>query len=203
MKPAVLLVSLFMRGLAAAQLLQSKPFKLIVRSEDKELNGRAFGTCSEKIDGMSLSSMCLINSTGTFDSSAIFHLVTEQDAQSGPGGVAGYLIYYIHKNPQSMSFFNFPSSNVALTLFYSGIGSGQPVGFDEHQQMNYVAAFDDTTSPPSASTRVLKNWYFCTTRYMTEQPLQTLNWVIGIAKPQNPSCVKVDVERQFVEGTSE
>lgn len=98
-----------------------------------------------------------------------------------------------------MLIYDEPSTNVAIALFYPGTGPAQPVGFDENEQMNLVTALNDTTSPPNALTpRVLKNWHVCTTHYASYTYNHTLNWVMGIAKPQNPSCVKVDVKRQFV-----
>ncbi|QPG96437.1 hypothetical protein C2857_004194 [Epichloe festucae Fl1] len=194
MKPAVLLTSLSMGGLAAAQQVQSKPFKLIVQSEDKELNGRAFNLCHE---GAAIESVCLYK-----DSSAIFHLNTTQGAQPGPGGLAGYLTSDVPAKPpipSSMIFYTEPSTNVAIAFFYPGSGPTQLVGFDEQEHMNVVTTLDDTTSPPNDSTpRVLKNWYVCTTHYTSYTYKNTLNWVMGNAMPQNPSCVKVDVKRKFV-----
>ena len=59
---------------------------------------------------------------------------------------------------------------------------------------------DDTVTPPTDETaKVLRNWYICETNYSGYQ-YWTLNWVLGDAKakPQNPSCVKVQVKRKFI-----
>lgn len=97
-----------------------------------------------------------------------------------------------------MWFYSDPSTNVALPLFYPGNSNIQYVGFDKDDLMNVVSYLDDTKSPPTGQTpRVLKQWYVCNT-YYTGYTYQTLSWVLGNGKPQNPSCVKVDVKRKFV-----
>jgi hypothetical protein len=58
---------------------------------------------------------------------------------------------------------------------------------------------DDTVSPPVGLEEVdkVQNWYVCLTRYA--YLYETLVWKIGITgEPQNPSCQKVQVYRQFV-----
>lgn len=100
--------------------------------------------------------------------------------------------------PSAMTFYSDPSTNVALPLFYPGRDNVQYVGFDNSDLMNIVSYLDDTKNPPTSDgPRVLKNWYVCKT-YYSGYTYQTLAWVLGIAEPQNPSCVKVDVKRKFV-----
>jgi hypothetical protein len=96
-----------------------------------------------------------------------------------------------------MLFSTDPSTNVAHLQFFPGNNNAQYVGFDKDDLLNIVSYLDDTKSPPTSLARVLKRWYVCTT-YTTGYTYQTLNWVLGNAKPQNPSCVKVDVKRKFV-----
>lgn len=99
--------------------------------------------------------------------------------------------------PSSMSFYSNPSTNVALPLFTPGNNKPQVVGFQD-DEMIIVTYMDDTKTPPTSLTpRVLKQWYVCDTIY-TSRVYQTLNWRMGRGDPQNPSCVKVAVKREFV-----
>ena len=56
---------------------------------------------------------------------------------------------------------------------------------------------DDTVSPPKDKTKPFYRWYVCTTTWEL-YVYQTLAWVIGKGNSENPSCVKVDVERVFL-----
>lgn len=100
---------------------------------------------------------------------------------------------------ESMSFYSDPSTNVAMPLFEPSFSS-QSVTFDNKGRLAILSYLDDTQIPPSSNNvTALKNWYVCQTNYSGYQ-YRTLNWVMGnaSAKPQNPSCVKVEVERKFV-----
>lgn len=98
-----------------------------------------------------------------------------------------------------MSFYVDPSTNVALPLFEPGYTS-QQVTFGDEDDLAIFSYLDDTQTPPTGQeVKVLKNWYVCQS-YFTGYQYQTLNWVLGNedAEPQNPSCVKVEVQRDFV-----
>jgi hypothetical protein len=99
-----------------------------------------------------------------------------------------------------MSFYVDPSTNVALPLFEPGYET-QNVAFEQSTgAMAIFSYLDDTVTPPTVDkVRVLKNWYVCE-YYFSGYVYHTLNWVLGdaSAKPQNPSCVKVQVHRKFV-----
>lgn len=100
---------------------------------------------------------------------------------------------------EPMSFYTDPSTNVALPLFEPGYDT-QPLTVDEEGLLGIFSYLDDTQSPPTGDkVKVLKNWYVCQS-YYTGYQYETLNWVSGngSAKPQNPSCVKVEVQRKFV-----
>ncbi|KAK2595468.1 hypothetical protein QQS21_006808 [Conoideocrella luteorostrata] len=193
MKPTAILSAIAVGGLVAAQEIQSKPFNLIIQSANKELNGRAFATCHS---GAAIESLCLSNSR-----KEVFHHNTTEGSQPGPGGLAGVLTWTLPSQPpipSSMRFSIDPSTNVAISVFFPGGEDSQYVGFDKNEQMNIVSYLDDTKSPPTGTTpRELKNWYLCTT-YYSSYTYQTLSWVYGNGKPQNPSCVKIDVKRKFV-----
>lgn len=98
-----------------------------------------------------------------------------------------------------MSFYSDPSTNVAMPMFEPSYDQ-QDVFFDKSGQMAIYSYLNDAVTPPTGETvRVLKNWYICET-YYSAYTYTTLNWVLGNskAKPQNPSCVKVQVERKFI-----
>lgn len=100
---------------------------------------------------------------------------------------------------EPMNFYSDPSTNVALPLFEPGY-SIQYITFDKKGQVAILSFLDDTRDPPTSNTvKALKNWYVCKT-YYTGYRYRTLSWVMGngSAKPQNPSCVKVEVQRKFV-----
>lgn len=95
-----------------------------------------------------------------------------------------------------MQFYYDPSTNVALPLF-EPTETGQQVGFDSTNRMHVQSYLNDTANPPT-STQVhgYYRWYVCSTNF-EGYVYQTLAWVMGNGKPENPSCEKVDVIRKF------
>ncbi|WPH03889.1 Hypothetical protein R9X50_00677200 [Acrodontium crateriforme] len=192
---AILSGSALLAGLAAAQTVQSKPFNLIVENaQNKSINGLGFASCHE---GAAIESLCL-----GYDK-ATFYLNTTQGGQSGVtgDGVPGVLNWNLKGSnfveSEGMSFFVDPSTNVALPLFEPAYQS-QYVAFDGKDLMNIQSYLDDTKSPPnSEQARALYRWYVCNSNF-EGYVYQTLNWVLGNGKPQNPSCQKVDIKRVFI-----
>lgn len=95
-----------------------------------------------------------------------------------------------------MSFSYNPASNVALPLF--GFNEQQYVGIDRND-LFYVAQYTtDTVMPPTylKKPKKLYNWYICET-YFSSYTYYTLSWVAGVYPPQNPTCQKVSVKREF------
>lgn len=91
-----------------------------------------------------------------------------------------------------------PSSNVALPLLQPGYDT-QSVAFDGDDNLAIFSYYDDSKEDPtSGEVRAINNWYACQTYYAGYQ-YQTLAWVLGKegSKPQNPSCIKIDVKRVF------
>jgi hypothetical protein len=106
----------------------------------------------------------------------------------------------IEYESEPMSFYSDPSTNVAMPMFQPSY-EVQSVMFDKSGHMGIYSYLDDTVTPPTGDkVKILRNWYVCET-YYSGYTYHTLNWVMGdaSAKPQNPSCVKVVVERKFVE----
>ncbi|KAG5949817.1 hypothetical protein E4U53_005731 [Claviceps sorghi] len=183
---AALLLSLA-SGLVAGRYNRSKPFNLVIESSDKELNGQAFQACHT---GAAIESICLIK-----DSKATFYLETSE-GRPDTEGVLEWVLQSRPPIPSFMSFFIDPASNVALPLFEPGYG--RQVGFDEKSELYIASSVDDTKLPPKATPlRAVKSWYVCDT-YFEGYSYKTLAWVLGIGKPQNPSCVKVQVKRKFI-----
>ena len=92
-----------------------------------------------------------------------------------------------------------PTTNVALAILSPGYDQTQ-VAFDSTNAMKILGFVDDTHTPPNYTTPyALDNWYVCQTLYSSYQ-YQNLAWIVGNGsqKPQNPSCIKVDVKRHFV-----
>ncbi|RCI08387.1 hypothetical protein L249_8859 [Ophiocordyceps polyrhachis-furcata BCC 54312] len=188
----------FLGRFAAAQSVQSKPFHLVIESSDKHINGQGFTACHT---GAAIESLCIYNKAER----STFYLNTTEGSESPlknyePSGV---LVWNLPVQPttysESMSFSVEPSTNVALPLFEPS-PSSQYVTFDRQGRLAIVSYLDDTHSPPSGSQpRGLRNWYLCHT-YYSAYSYHTLNWVLGSgkAKPQNPSCVKVEVRRLYV-----
>ena len=98
-----------------------------------------------------------------------------------------------------MSFFIDPATNVALPLFEPGAASeAMNVAFDSDHLMNIQTSYDDSVSPPTDNTtKALYRWYICETNFEGNTH-PTLAWVQGTAEPQNPSCVKASIKREFI-----
>ena len=88
------------------------------------------------------------------------------------------------------------ASNVALPLFEPGYPNTQ-IAFDSLNRMNIQNYVDDTVSPPAESTVALYRWYICQTQY-SGYLYYTLSWVMGEFPPQNQTCCKATIVRQFV-----
>ena len=176
--------------------IQSKPFRLQLVSSDKALDGKGIAACHT---GAAIESLCIVKGKGV----NLYFNTTEGDTEQAPGYTkTGALIYNLPINPtpvsSPMSFSYEPSTNVALPLFTPGYET-QYIAFEKKNSLMTIFSYvNDSTNPPTANVVTpLKNWYVCNTYYLSYQ-YQTLAWVLGSGKPQNPSCVKVDVKRVFV-----
>ncbi|KAK2766282.1 hypothetical protein FQN54_007799 [Arachnomyces sp. PD_36] len=184
-------------GAVVAQEVKSDPFNLVIESDDKKLDGQQLVACHT---GAAIESLCLYGDTGSE-----FYVNTTKGSQSPLDGYdpSGKLIWDLplgnETAPSPMSFWSDPSTNVALPLLQPGYDA-QYVSFGEEDRLAIISYLDDTKTPPTGdSAYALKNWYVCQS-YFSGYQYQTLNWVFGNAeaKPQNPSCVKVDVVREFI-----
>jgi hypothetical protein len=184
---------------------QSKPFNLIVVSSNKTINGASLIACHEgaAIEGLCISTMPSLK--GATASTYQFNTSDFESVGNARAGKTGILTYELRggnfneSEPLSLSYS--PTSNVAVPLFSPGYES-QEVAFDQSGHLNIQGYIDDTTDPATiggstgTATKPYYNWYVCTT--YAGYTYQTLAWVVGRNKPQNPTCVKVDVKRVFV-----
>ncbi|TQV94353.1 hypothetical protein V2A60_002611 [Cordyceps javanica] len=199
MKFTTLATSVLLSGLAAADDIQSKPFKLVLDSEDGTLNGKSISACHS---GAAIEGLCI---GGTSDNAYTSYYLNTTEGSTSPVkgyGPSGKLVWNLPLQGQSeseaMQFFYEPSTNVAHPLFEPSYTATFVAFGDEDNELAIFSYVDDTVNPPKAGDfKALKQWYACTT-YYTGYTYQTLNWVVGNGKPQNPSCVKTEVKRVFV-----
>lgn len=217
MKVITAISALLFVGAATADI-QSKPFHLVIQSAQKSINGEKLAACHS---GAAIESLCLAGSGSNFHLNTTKGEEAPIKGQGLPGTLVWRLPYTgednsmfplkpltshtltileIEYESEPMSFYSDPSTNVAMPLFEPGYGV-QSVMFDKDGQMGIYSYLDDTVTPPTGDkVKILRNWYICET-YYSAYTYHTLNWVMGDAqaKPQNPSCVKVVVERKFIE----
>ncbi|RCI08519.1 hypothetical protein L249_8884 [Ophiocordyceps polyrhachis-furcata BCC 54312] len=200
MKLIITISALLLGSFVTADDVQSKPFNLVIQSAaDKVLNRQRFSACHS---GAAIESFCV---SGRFG--ADFYFNTTEGSQTPIPGYEppGVIVWNLplggepNHVSEPMTFWNDPSTNVALPLLQPG-NDRQYVTFDKDNQLAIFSYLDDSHTPPTGNElKPLKNWFVCQTYYSGYRYL-TLAWVMGngSAKPQNPSCVKVEVERRFV-----
>jgi len=197
--------STFFAGLLAASASvvtaqyynQSAPFNLIVASRNSTLNGSTLTACHE---GAAIEGLCLGAKNPTSNLfSYNFNTTDDGAASNSTIGAPGYLTYLLHggnfnfSEPLELSYN--PITNVAVPLF-TPADSGTAVAFDSHNRLNLQGYLDDRTYPLTYdSTGAYYRWYVCDTD--VGYTYKTLAWVMGEFRPENPTCVKVDVIRVF------
>lgn len=189
---------------SAQYLNQSKPFHLVLVSKNNTINGDTLSACHT---GAAIESLCLSNSNSTSKPSPIAPAVftfNTSDSVFVPNvtlGVPGIVTYQLPANPpipESLGLSFDPTTNVALPLLWPGDTLATTMAFDSKNLLNIQGYVDDTVSPIVAGNyTAYYSWYSCNTYYAGYQYV-TLAWVVGETKPQNPSCVKVDVKRKFI-----
>ena len=91
------------------------------------------------------------------------------------------------------------TSDVAIPIIAPGNTTAVTVSFTSSGCLYFSKYHDDTVSPPVYLKAPLKveNWYTCLTRW--SYLYVTLSWKIGMkGEPQNPSCQKARVIREFI-----
>jgi len=85
-----------------------------------------------------------------------------------------------------MQLFVDPLYNVAIPLLFPGSDQYNVVTWSNHSKL-LIGYYEGPKED---------RWYICTTHY--SYTYQTLAWIIGKGKPENPTCQKVSVHRKLV-----
>ncbi|EKD12637.1 hypothetical protein MBM_09206 [Drepanopeziza brunnea f. sp. 'multigermtubi' MB_m1] len=188
---------------------QSAPFNLVLSSRNKTLDGSKLYACHE---GAAIEGLCVAKtapaSSGVFTLvplSPVTHLERNytdingppQDSETGYTGLITWLLVGGNfVTSSSLQLQPSATSNVAVPLFFPGPEGYANFGFDKDDRLFVPSYIDDTVTPPVYRKERLYRWYACLTNagYVYE----TLAWVVGTCKPQNPTCEKVTVKRVFI-----
>ncbi|KAG9237457.1 hypothetical protein BJ875DRAFT_453764 [Amylocarpus encephaloides] len=172
--------------------VQSKPFFLVLKSHNQTINGSYLYPCHE---GAAIEGLCLGEKRAD-DYGQFTHNTSAQTPLPTSGLLTWELRGFNFNVSSAMRFQYNDASNVAIPLFFPGNSDYNAVNFTEAGVMNILSYQDDTKPLPNYSGGPLCRWYICTTYY--GYLYQTLAWVMGEGKPQNPTCQKVEVIRQWV-----
>jgi hypothetical protein len=205
MKTSSLVLSLTVAAVTSAQDSYynetSAPFHLVVTSEDGYVND----TLSACHIGAALESLCLSNAeSGSSPSplaAAVFNFNTSTYSQApAPSlGVPGILTWWLQTSsigdvPSSVSFSYDPATNLALPILSPGDEDAQTLAFDTQDELT-VQGY--TSSNGTTTWTEYYRWYACDT-YFSGYQYNALAWGLGSGKPENPSCVAVNVTRVSV-----
>lgn len=191
MKTTVLAAFGALTGIASAQFynVSSKPFHLVLKSENDTLQGATLFACHE---GAAIEGLCLgsKNLTGA----DVFNFNTSSfseptNSSIGDTGILSWTLPTVDLDvPSALTLQSNPSSNVGIPLFYPGDHQYQMVAFDENDLLNIQGYVDDTVSPIdiSGGANAYYRWYICNTYWGYNYI--TLAWVSeGL---RNPSSLK-------------
>jgi hypothetical protein len=183
--------------------ITSKPFQLLLTSEDGKINN----TVSACHTGAGIESFCLLNSTQTSKEYSTFNFnssIYAQAPSNNPSlGVPGILTWFLpvsnYGPVPSSAYFNYdPSTNIAVPILQTGSSNPQPLAFNDRDELIFQSYIDWTADPPKeVEPYGLKRWYACTTLFLGYE-YNNLAWGLGAGKPDDPTCVKVDVKRVWV-----
>jgi hypothetical protein len=199
-------IAILVAAASAQYNITSKPFQLVLTSEDGSIND----TVSACHTGAALESLCLSNSNTTSKPNptpyTTFNFNTSIYSQAPVNhtelGKTGLLTWFLPVSnygpvPSSAVFTYDPTTDIAVPILETG-SSGTQLAFDDQDELLVQGYVQWTANPPTyGETYGLKRWYACKTYYAGYQ-YENLAWGIGPNKPENPTCVKVDVKRVFV-----
>ncbi|KAJ4348619.1 uncharacterized protein N0V89_009997 [Didymosphaeria variabile] len=191
---------------ALAQFDQSsKPFRLFLKSDNATLDGQTLGACHQgaAIEGLCPSGNTHANNSTSYDT---FYQQTQAEptVPGADGDPYGPIVWNLTVNggdivPSYLQFSYDFLSDVSNPTFFPGNESYTSVSFTSAGCMYLARYLDDTVTPPQRldTPQKVENWYICLTRW--SYLYYTLNWKIGVeGVPQNPTCQKVTVYREFV-----
>jgi hypothetical protein len=186
--------------------ITSKPFQLLLTSTDGSIND----TVSACHTGAALESLCLSNSNSTSKPDptpySTFNFNTSSNSQAPVNhtdlGVPGILTWFLPSGnygpvPSAVHFNYDPTTDIAVPILETG-ENGQMLAFDDQDELLVQGYVQWTANPPTyGETYGLKKWYACKTYYAGYQ-YENLVWSLAASKPENPTCVAVEVKRVFV-----
>jgi hypothetical protein len=177
---------------------QSAPFTLVLHSQNATINGSTLVPCHE---GAAIEGLCYGSAVAGAPATQYNFNYSSASTPDPKIGVVGILTYELRggnfnvSSPMELSYN--PVSNVAVPLFTPGENS-QEVAFDAANKLAIPGYLDDRqiASGSPYNPALYYRWYACTTN--AGYTYQTLAWVMGDQRPENPTCQKVDVVRVFV-----
>ncbi|KAH7068715.1 hypothetical protein FB567DRAFT_248968 [Paraphoma chrysanthemicola] len=206
--------TLTLTALAAAAAAQdsyynitSKPFQLVLTSADGSIDD----TVSACHTGAGLESLCLSNSNSTskpdptyYDTFNFNTSIYYQPPSNDPDlGVPGILTWFLPTAnagsvPSSVYFSYDPATDSTVPIIRPGSTEAQTLAFNSQDELIVQSYVDWAANPPTGTqTTGLKRWYACRT-YFSGYQYDNLVWGLGNHKPENPTCVAVNVKRVFV-----
>jgi hypothetical protein len=183
----------------------SKPFSLVLTSDNSTINGSTLSACHS---GAAIESLCLSRGGGVSNPNPIpaatFNFNTSSDpftpnATLGTPGILTWTLRTTTIDVPSSARFNYdPTTDIALPILLPGSESPQLLAFDNEDRLNVQGSIDWAANPPNStgSTQAYYRWYACQT-YFSGYSYENLAWSLGTEKPQNPTCVSVGVKRVF------
>lgn len=204
MKITLLVLSAIAAASAQYYNETSAPFYLVVASTNGSIND----TLSACHTGAALESLCLSNSETQSKPNpiqpSVFNFNTSVYSQPpasslGTPGILTWILPSIPPIPSSV-FFNYePTTDIAVPILSPGSDTPQILAFDARNKLVVQGYVDWTANPPNGAVdwKEYSRWYACNTYYAAYQ-YQSLAWGLGPGKPENPTCVEVDVTRVFV-----
>ncbi|KAF2435457.1 hypothetical protein EJ08DRAFT_645754 [Tothia fuscella] len=192
-----------------------KHFRLVLQSENSTLNGRVLHACHWNVDANALCPTFIEYPDQRIKYIFTSTTINDTDSYDNGGEYMKLRMVFppIGSNPLFTMDFRFHIqtnlySNIALAWFDEDYAEKDEkledrkvwdaVFFDEKGLMFKKGVADDRDVP--IQENVQKNyyrWYVCNTVYNSYY-YQTLVWGQGEPAPQNPTCVKVDVRREFL-----
>jgi hypothetical protein len=183
---------------ASAQFLQQAgPFALVAITSNETYNGTTFQPCHE---GAAIEGLCVgapfATPYPTTLSRYYLNYSSSLTINTSAGTVTpGYITYLLETesvnetSPMSLSYS--PTSNVAVPLF-EPTPSGTEVAFNSDGLLGIPSYTDDTVVPTNVDDpQLYQRWYICQTD--EGYPYTSLAWALGVAAPENPTCVETAV----------
>lgn len=208
MKIATSIITLSLAAAINAQFYNetSKPFQLVLISDDTTVNGTTLSACHT---GAALESLCLSSGNSVSNPNSIapatfnFNTSTDPFTPDAKLGTPGILTWTLETSsgsiPSSVHFDYDPTTDITVPILFPGSESPQLLAFDDQARLNVQGSIDWTANPPNATATVVGfyKWYACQT-YFSGYMYNNLAWGLGAGKPENPTCVSVGVTRVFV-----